>query len=85
MVPRSVDFDAALLDALIALWPDPFRSCPSFEAVAIELRHAKGLDFDREAHRIPAEWETLRKEARPIYDALTIVRVEGELADPGRS
>ncbi len=85
VVPGSTDFDAGLLDALLALWPDPFRACPSFETVAAKLQHARHLDFHLGADRIPAEWETLREEARPLYDALTILRVEGDLAAPRRS
>lgn len=82
IVPRSTDYDAALLDALIALWPDHFRSCPALATVEGKLRNAEMLDFDLGADGIPSEWEALREEARPLYDALTILRVEGEVAAP---
>lgn len=80
VVPRSTDYDAALLEALIALWPDHFRSCPSLAAVERTLGRAEILDFDLGADRIPAEWMALREEARERYNALTILRVEGEVA-----
>ncbi len=82
LVPEKPDFDAALLDALIAFWPERFRSCPSFAAVESKLGLVNRLDFEGDPERIPEEWAALRREARPIYDRLVIVRVEGGLIAP---
>ena len=82
VVPATVDFDAALLDGLLALWPDYFRSCPSFAAVEKKVARVRMLDFAREADRIPAEWGALRAEARPLYEQLTILRVDATIAAP---
>ena len=80
IVPERPDFDAALLDALLAFWPERFRSCPSLAAVEGSLQDVETLDFDLGANRIPAEWVALRREARPIYDRLIVVRLDGGLA-----
>lgn len=82
IVPRSTDYDAALIDALIALWPDHFRSCPSLGVFEGKLRKVEMLEFDLGVDEIPTEWEALREEARPRYNALAILRVEGEVAAP---
>ena len=79
VIPEKPDFDAALLDALLAFWPERFRSCPSLAAVESRLLHREKLDFDLGADRIPAEWAALRREARAIYERLVVVRVDGGL------
>ena len=82
VIPLKPDFDGALLDALIAFWPDRFRTCPSLAVVERKLQNASVLDFNIRPDRIPPEWEALRKEARPIYEALLILRVDGQVAAP---
>ena len=82
IVPERPDFDAALLDALLAFWPECFRACPSLAAVEGKLQHVETLDFDLGADRIPAEWAALRREARPIYDRLVVLRVDAEFLAP---
>lgn len=82
VIPERPDFDAALLDALLAFWPECFRACPSFAAVEGKLQHVETLDFDLGADRIPAEWAALRREARPIYDRLVVLRVDAEFLAP---
>lgn len=82
VVPERPDFDAALLDGLLAFWPQRFRSCPSFAVVEEGLRNETRLDFHYHPERIPAEWSTLREEARPIFERLEIVRLGGEFLTP---
>lgn len=82
VIPKGPDFDAALLDALLAFWPELFRTCPSLACVEVKLLHRERLDFNLHADRIPAEWESLRGEARPIYEQLVVVRVDGGLLLP---
>ena len=82
VVPKTLDFDAFLLDALLALWPDAFRSCPSLGPVERKLARVEMLDFHLGADRIPAEWAALRAEARPLYERLTILRVDAPIAAP---
>jgi hypothetical protein len=82
VVPERPDFDAALLDALLAFWPERFRSCPSLGVVESQLQGAERLDFDLGADRIPVEWAALRREARPIYARLGVLRVDAGLVTP---
>lgn len=82
VVPERPDFDAALLDGLLAFWPERFRSCPSLAAVEAGLRHETRLDFHYHPERIPAEWNALREEARPIFERLEIVKLSGEFLTP---
>jgi hypothetical protein len=82
VVPERPDFDAALLDALLAFWPERFRSCPSLAVLESKLQGMERLDFDLGADRIPAEWAALRREARPVYDMLVVLRIDAELVTP---
>jgi len=82
VVPERPDFDAALLDALLAFWPERFRSCPSLAVVESQLQSTERLDFDLGADRIPAEWAALRREARPIYERLVVLRIDAGLVTP---
>lgn len=82
IVPASLDFDGALLDVLLALWPERFETCPSLRAVEAKLARERMLDFHLGADRIPAEWAALREEARPLYERLTIVRVDAPIVGP---
>ncbi|HQP88868.1 MAG TPA: hypothetical protein PLL76_21645 [Thermoanaerobaculia bacterium] len=82
VVPASLDFDGALLDALLALCPERFETCPSLRAVEAKLARTEMLDFHLGASRIPAEWAALRQEARPLYERLAIVRVDAPIVAP---
>lgn len=82
VIPERPDFDAALLDGLLAFWPQRFNSCPSLAAVEARLRRATRLDFHNHPERIPAEWKALRAEARPIFERLEIVKLGGEFLTP---
>lgn len=82
VVPEAPDSETALLDALLAFWPERFRSCPSLGAVEAKLGRTDFLDFDEHPERIPAEWTALRREARAIYEELVVVRVDGALLAP---
>lgn len=82
VVPARLDLGAALLDALLALWPEHFEACPSLRPVEAKLARERILDFHQHPERIPAEWAALREEARPIYERLTILRVDGAIAAP---
>jgi hypothetical protein len=82
VIPERPDFDAALLDGLLAFWPQRFSSCPSFAAVEARLRNETRLDFHYHPERIPPEWKALREEARPIFERLEIVKLGGEFLTP---
>jgi hypothetical protein len=68
IVPSEPDHKDALLDACIAFCPRHFILCPSLIQAESAIRHANRLDF----HAIPASWATLREEARPIFDSMSI-------------
>ena len=72
VIPEQPDHPNALLDACIAFFPDHFKDCPSFSAAAAEIQSLDALDFDMGRNRIPASWWTLRKEARPRFNELSI-------------
>jgi hypothetical protein len=71
VVPRGPDDPDALLDACIAFAPHYFKGCPSLGEVERALQDAKGLDFDA-GDFLPAEWATLREEARPVFREMKI-------------
>ncbi len=82
VVSANLDFDVALLDVLLALWPEHFEACASLGAVKAKLARAEILDFQGRPERIPAEWAALREEARPIYERLKILRVDAPVSAP---
>lgn len=82
VVPATLDFSAALLDVLLALWPEHFEACRSLGIVEAKLARAETLDFDLHPERIPAEWAALREEARPRYERLSILRVDATIEAP---
>ena len=82
VVPASLDFDGALLDVLLALWPERFKACPSLRAVEAKLARERMLDFHLGADKIPTEWAALREEARPLSERLIIVRVDAPIVAP---
>ena len=61
-----------LLDACIAFAPKYFQECPSLENVKEDLRDIKRLDFHLGKDKIPTSWESLRKEAAPIFEKLNV-------------
>lgn len=82
VIPEGPHSETALLDALLAFWPERFRSCPSLAGVESKLADVTFLDFNEHPERIPSEWPQLRREARPIYERLVAVKVEGGLLAP---
>ena len=82
VIPEGPGSETALLDALLAFWPERFRSCPSLAAVEAKLAETTFLDLNEKPEEIPAEWMALRREARPIYERLVVVRVDGALLAP---
>ncbi len=76
IVPEKPDSPDALIDACIAFYPRHFESCPSFQRVAAEAAGLKRLDFDSEADKIPQLWQTLRAEAKPLFEQLHIWEAE---------
>ena len=72
IIPEVPDSLHRLLDACIAFAPKYFQECPSLEKVKEELRDTKRLDFDSGKDKIPASWESLRKEATPIFEKLNV-------------
>ena len=72
IIPEVPDALHGLLDACIAFAPKYFQECPSLEKVKGELRDTKRLDFDSGKDKIPASWESLQKEATPIFEKLNV-------------
>ena len=78
IIPNGPDHPDALLDACIAFYPQFFLACPSLEKVSTLLANEKTLDFNARPQNIPVEWESLRKEARPLFEGLNIWQAEFE-------
>ena len=72
IMPEVPDALHRLLDACIAFAPKYFQECPSLEKVKEDLRDTKRLDFHLGKDKIPASWESLRKEAAPIFEKLNV-------------
>lgn len=72
IVPRQPDGFDSLLDACIAFCPWYFTSCPSFGQVELLLKNVDRLDFDARPDEVPKEWETLREQARSVFNGLNI-------------
>jgi hypothetical protein len=83
IIPSGPDHKDALLDACIAFFSGPFRSCPTFADVEAEVGARERIDFDQGEG--PASWARLREEARPRFAELNCWRGELEqvLPDPG--
>lgn len=73
-VPESPDSPYAVLDAVILFLPKLFKSCPSLEAVAKDLKGREQADFH--LGKVPAKWESLREEALPIFRTLGVYEAE---------
>ncbi len=54
------------LDACIIFAPKYFESCLSLKDIQTELKDAERLDFD--LGEIPKMWDSLRREAKPIFE-----------------
>jgi hypothetical protein len=72
LVPEGPNHPAALLDACIAFFPEPFAQCPSLAKVAAMLSGVTQLDFHLGRKDIPSLWTQLRKEAWPYFEHLRI-------------
>ena len=72
IIPESPELKDAIVDACVAFAPKYFQECPSLEKVKEDLRDTKRLDFDSGKDKIPASWESLRKEAAPIFEKLNV-------------
>lgn len=72
MVPNSPNDRAALLDACILFYPSYFSGCPSFSKVVEQMKPNHNFDFNGSPELIPAAWEDLRTEARPLFEKLSI-------------
>ena len=73
MVPLGPNDENSLLDACIIFAPKYFESCPSLKEIQTELKDVTFLDFDT-GKKIPKLWNSLRKEARPIFEKLNILK-----------
>lgn len=72
IIPAAPEEPDALLDAVIAFSPAVFESCPSLPIVQEKLQGVERLDFDISPDEVPAEWQTLREEARETFRTLHI-------------
>lgn len=72
IVPSKPNHIDALLDACIAFCPRQFLSCPTLTQVESALIKVTRLDFHARPQEIPTSWTTLREEARPIFDSMSI-------------
>ena len=63
VIPEGPGHENALLDACIAFAPEFFKSCESLNKVMSNLPDTDILEVDR-----PEFWETLREEAREIFE-----------------
>jgi hypothetical protein len=50
--------------------------CPSLAVDAAKLKDAESRDFDAAPQEIPAEWASLRDEARPLLRDIGIWRAD---------
>ena len=81
IIPDVPDATHRLLDACIAFAPKYFQVCPSLEKVKKELENTERLDFDLGKDKIPASWESIRKEATPIFEKLNIFEAKLKQVD----
>ena len=72
IVPPGPNHPDSLLDACIAFCPRYFSSCPALPEVEAALRDSARLDFDLHRDEIPAAWDTLREQARPLFRNMNI-------------
>ncbi len=75
LVPAGPDHPLAILDAAIAFLPQLFQECPSLETVKKKLQGVIQLDFDL-GNSVPLEWQRLREEALPIFQALNVFEAD---------
>lgn len=71
MIPANPEAGDNLLDACILFFPEAFRGCPSFGAVATQLEEAEHVDFEL-GDNVPEGWEQLREEAREPFRILAV-------------
>ncbi|HEX7377046.1 MAG TPA: hypothetical protein VF278_08035 [Pirellulales bacterium] len=76
IVPQGPDHPNALLDACLAFYPKHFDGCSTIMTVASKLQGTTKLDFDADPKAVPEEWDLLRKEAEPLFEALNIFEAE---------
>jgi len=76
VVPQGPNDPDGLLDACLAFFPEPFRSCPSFSEVEASLRGVSHVDFDQPWKNHPASWARLREEARAVFAGLSIWKAD---------
>lgn len=72
LIPSTPSDSNALLDACIAFHPLHFRACDSLKQVENLLQESECLDFTSMPQEIRQTWETLRNEARPLFEKLNI-------------
>jgi hypothetical protein len=79
IIPAGPDHADSLLDACIAFNPRYFKTCSSMTDVELAIKDKSRLDFDLEPQEIPAAWNQLREEARPLFSQMNIWRANLEL------
>lgn len=76
IIPEAPYHPLALLDACIAFFPIYFESCPMLATVERQAGKLTRLDFHLGSSEIPKEWNSLRKEALPLFKSLNIFEAE---------
>lgn len=69
VVPGEPDSPTAVMDAVIAFYPEWFAECKSLTGIAEQLKDKDVLDLNLS---MPGGWEQLREEASPYYFRLRI-------------
>jgi hypothetical protein len=72
IVPASPNHPDMILDACLAFAPSMFTGCRTLAQVERELGDFTFLDFHAARSVIPKSWNTLREEARAVFEALPI-------------
>lgn len=75
MIPLGPNDENSLLDACIAFAPIYFESCTSLKQIKLEFKDKTDLDFNQDKN-IPELWNTLRREAQPIFEKLNIFKIK---------
>jgi len=75
VIPAAPDDPDMLLDALIMFYPQHFQGCPSLPSVREQLKGKTRVDFNL-GENVPAEWEKLREEARPLMADMAIFEAQ---------
>jgi hypothetical protein len=75
IIPDPDNYANSLIDACIAFAPHLFRDCPELKNVAREIGTNTRIDFTDKS-QIPSSWISLRRQALPIFEKLSIFEAD---------